>query len=156
MHADLDLVRMLVAADHGLATVATLRPSGTPHLTVVNAGVLDHPVQATPVVAFVARGGTAKLRHLRTRPWASLLFRAGWEWAAVEGRASLAGPDDPLPGLDADGIRLLLRDVFLAAGGSHEDFDEYDRVMAAEGRIAVLVTPERVTTNAPSSAHVDR
>ncbi len=155
MEADLDLVRTLVTADHGLATVATLRASGTAHLSVVNAGVLDHPIAGTPVVAFVARGGTAKLRHLRARPWASLLFRVGCEWAAVEGRAALAGPDDALPGLDAAGGRLLLRDVFVAAGGRHDDFDEYDRVMAAERRTAVLVTPERVTTNPPSAVHVE-
>lgn len=30
-----------------------------------------------------------------------------------------------------------------AAGGTHEDFDEYDRVMAAERRAAVLVRPTR-------------
>jgi len=63
---------------------------------------------------------------------------------AVEGDADLAGPDDHLDGVEGDALRLLLRDVFLAAGGTHDDFDEYDRVMAAERRTAVLVTPERV------------
>ena len=42
----------------------------------------------------------------------------------------------------------LLRDIFTAAGGTHEDWDEYDRVMAAERRTAVLVTPTRVYGNA--------
>jgi len=29
----------------------------------------------------------------------------------------------------------------------HDDFDEYDRVMAADGRTAVLVAPDRIITN---------
>jgi hypothetical protein len=66
---------------------------------------------------------------------------------AVEGPVDLAGPDDRLNGLGADGIPQLLRDVFGAAGGTHDDWDEYDRVMAAERRVAVLVHPERVYSN---------
>jgi hypothetical protein len=34
--------------------------------------------------------------------------------------------------------------VFAAAGGTHDNWDEFDRVMAAEQRVAVLVTPERI------------
>jgi hypothetical protein len=37
--------------------------------------------------------------------------------------------------------------VFTAAGGTHDDWDEYDRVMAAERRTVVLLTPKRVYTN---------
>ena len=62
----------------------------------------------------------------------------------VEGRAEPAGPDDPQPGLDADGLRRLLREIYSAAGGSHDDGDEYDRVMRKQRRTAVLVTPARV------------
>jgi PPOX class probable F420-dependent enzyme len=142
-----DLVRELVVADHGLAVAVVLRDDGTPHVSVVNAGVLDHPVDGEPVVGFVARGSTVKLRLLRARPHATLVFRAGWRWVAVQGDAELAGPDDDLPGVDGEGVRLLLRDIFTAAGGQHEDFDEYDRVMAAERRVAVLVRPGRITTN---------
>ncbi len=147
MAATLDLVRELAAADHGLAVAVVLRADGTPHASVVNAGVLDHPVDGEPVVGFVAGGNAAKLRHLRARPLGTLVFRAGWRWVAVQGDTELAGPDDPLPGLDGEGVRLLLRGVFTAAGGQHEDFDEYDRVMAAERRTAVLVRPRRITTN---------
>ena len=147
MRATLDLVRDLAAADRGLAVAVTLRRDGTPQASVVNAGVLDHPLRREPVVGFVARGGTAKLHHLRQRPYATLVFRAGWEWAAVEGEADLVGPDDRLEGMGADDVRLLLRAIFTAAGGRHDDFDEYDRVMAAERRTAVLVRPARGTTN---------
>ncbi len=156
MRANIDLVRELAAADHGLAVAATIRRNGTPQTSVVNAGVLDHPLRPEPVVGFVARGGTAKLRHLRERPWATLVFRAGWEWVAVEGDAELVGPDDALSGMEADDVRLLLREIFVAAGGQHDDFDEYDRVMAAERRTAVLVAPTRITTNPEYARHVDR
>lgn len=148
MGVALDRVRDLVAADHGLAVVVTLHQDGTPQPSVVNAGVLDHPVEGGPVVGFVIRPKSVKIRNLRQRPHATLVFRAGWQWAAVQGDARLAGPDDPLDGLDAEGLRLLLRAIFSAAGGRHEDFDEYDRVMAMERRTAVLVRPERVTGSA--------
>ena len=156
MQSNIDLVRELAAADHGLAVAVTIRRNGTPHASVVSAGVLDHPLRPEPVVGFVARGGTAKLRHLRERPWASLVFRAGWEWVAVEGDAQLVGPDDGLDGMEVDDVRLLLRAIFIAAGGQHDDFNEYDRVMAAERRTAVLVLPTRITTNPEYARHVDR
>ena len=100
-----------------------------------------------PVAGFVARGGTRKIAHLRANPSASITWRAGWAWATVEGTAELCGPDDPLPGIDAERLRLLLREIFAAAGGEHEDWAEYDRVVAAERRVAVLVTPRRVYQN---------
>jgi PPOX class probable F420-dependent enzyme len=133
-----------VGKDHGLVTVATTRDDGSVQASVVNAGVLDHPGTGAPVVGLVAQGGSAKLRNLRARPQIAVTFRSGWEWITVEGRVELAGPDDLLDGIDAERLRVLLREVFTAAGGTHDDFDEYDRVMAAERRAAVLITPTRV------------
>lgn len=60
----------------------------------------------------------------------------------------MVGPDDAQPWLtDADRLRMLLREVFTAAGGSHDDWDEYDRVMARERRAVVLIAPTRVYSN---------
>ena len=137
----------LVAREHGLCVVSTLRPDGTIQASVVNAGVLDHPVTGRPVVGLVAQGGSRKLANLRARPQLTIVVRAGWEWAAAEGPAELAGPSDPLPGLDAAALPALLRAVFTAAGGTHDDWATYDRVMAAEGRTAVLIEPSRVYSN---------
>jgi PPOX class probable F420-dependent enzyme len=142
----------LVAREHGLSVVSTLRADGTIASSVVNAGVLDHPVTGAPVIGFTTRRGAAKLAHLRTRPRASLTVRAGWEWASAEGPAELAGPDDPMAGIDAERLRVLLREVFVAAGGTHDDWATYDAVMAAEGRAAVLVAPERVYSNPAAPA----
>jgi PPOX class probable F420-dependent enzyme len=144
--ADLDLLRRLAATDHGLAVVATTRQDGSVHASVVNAGVLADPITDRPVVGFVVSGSTVKLRLLRRSGRATVVFRAGWEWIAVEGSARLIGPDDLPDGFPAQRLPGLLRDVFRAAGGTHEDWAEYDRVMAAERRAAVLVEPARLTT----------
>jgi hypothetical protein len=52
-----------------------------------------------------------------------------------------------LEGIEGERLRVLLRDIFIAAGGTHDDFDEYDRVMATDRRVAVLVRPERISGN---------
>jgi PPOX class probable F420-dependent enzyme len=145
--ATIEYVHELVQRDHGLAVVVTQRADGSPQASIANAGVLAHPVRGSAVVGIVVRGDTRKHANLRRRPRATVVFRAGWEWVAVEGPVDLAGPDDPLEGFDAGGVPRLLRDVFSAAGGSHDDWDEYDRVMAAERRVAVLVEPQRVYSN---------
>ena len=114
---------------------------------MLNAGVMANPLGGGDVVACVVRGGTAKLANLRKRPRATLVFRAGWEWVAVEGDTQIFGPDDPVDGLPPEALPGLLRDVFTAAGGTHDDWDEYDRAMVADRRAAVLITPERITSN---------
>jgi PPOX class probable F420-dependent enzyme len=144
---DLAEFERLVGRDAGLCVVSTLRPDGTIHSSVVNAGVLRHPVGGAPVVGLVAAGGSRKLVNLRVRPRATVVVRAGWEWVAAEGRVDLVGPDDPISGIDAEARRVLLRAVFTAAGGTHDDWDAYDRVMADERRAAVLLTPDRVYPN---------
>ena len=132
----LDRVRELGERESGLAVVFTTRADGTAPGSVVNAGVLDHPVTGKPVVAFVARGAVRKLANLLARPRVSLVFRSGWEWVAVEGEAEVAGD------------RRLLRDVYAAAvGGTSEEWAELNDVMAAERHTAVLVHPARVYSN---------
>ena len=137
----------LVAGDHGLVTVSAPRDDRTISASVVNAGVLPHPVTGDAVVGMVVRGGTKKLAYWRERPYANVVIRAGWEWAAAEGPVDLIGPDDPRDGFDAERLRLLLREIFTAAGGTHDDFATYDRVMREERRTAVFVHPERVYGN---------
>ena len=144
----LDHVQALAANEHYLAVVSTLRADGTIQSSVVNAGFLAHPSTGRQALAFVTYG-RVKLANLRARPQVTVTFRHGWQWATVEGRPELAGPDDPQPWLaDADQVRLLLRDVFTAAGGRHDDWEEYDRVMAEQRRTAVLIDPVRPYSNA--------
>ena len=91
--------------------------------------------------------GPAKLTNLRVRPQTAVTFRSGWRWATVEGHAQLIGPDDPVDGFDGDRLRLLLREVFESAGGTHDDWDAYDRTMVEQRRTAVFVTPSRMYSN---------
>ena len=139
----LEEVAALALDEHGLAVVSTLRADATIQSSLVNAGVLTHPSTGESVVAFVTYG-RVKLANLRVRPQVTVSFRNGWRWATVEGRAELAGPDDPQPWLDAEQLRLLLRAVFVAAGGQHDDWAEYDRVMAEQRRTVVLIDAGRV------------
>jgi PPOX class probable F420-dependent enzyme len=136
----------LARNERGLVIVATLRGDGTIQSSLVNAGIVPHPATGEPTLAFVTNG-PVKLANLRARPQVTATFRNGWQWAAVEGHAELAGPDDPHPWLDPERLRLLLREIFSAAGGEHDDWDTYDWAMAEERRAAVLVRPDRVYTN---------
>ena len=65
-----------------------------------------------------------------------------WRWSR-----QVARPDDLPEGIDGEALRLILRHVFQAAGGTHDDFDEYDRTMADEGRAAIFVAPSRILGN---------
>jgi PPOX class probable F420-dependent enzyme len=141
---DLSGFAELVGGDNGLCVVSTVRDDGTVQASVVNAGVLAHPRTGAEAVAFVAVGGARKLHNLRVRPHATLVLRVGWQWKAAEGPVDLIGPDDPADGIGPDELRLLLRAIFTAAGGTHDDWDAYDRAMADERRTAVLLTPRRV------------
>jgi PPOX class probable F420-dependent enzyme len=140
-------VSRIASGNHHLAAVATRRDDGTIQASLVNAGVTEHPVTRENCVGFVAYG-RVKLANLRARPACTLTFQRGWQWVTVEGCAELIGPDDPADGVDAAGLRRLLRQIFADAGGAHDDWDAYDREMARQRRAAVLVSPERIYSNA--------
>lgn len=140
---DLSHYAKIVAIDSGLTIVSTLRADGTIQSSLVNSGVLTHPTTGEQVVGFAALGGSKKLANLRVRPRVTSAVRGGWEWSAVEGDAQLIGPDDPVDGVDAERLRVLLREVFTSCGGAHDDWDTYDQVMRDERRTAVLIKPVR-------------
>ena len=142
----LDDVMEMAAREQYLAVVGTLRADSTIQSSLVNAGVLDHPITGEPVLSFVTYGA-AKLRNLRVRPQLAVTFRSAWAWATVEGNAELIGPDDPHPHVDDERLRLMLRDIFTAAGGTHDDWDAYDRTMLEQHRTAVFVKPSRIYSN---------
>jgi PPOX class probable F420-dependent enzyme len=145
---DLSSFTRLVPHDQGLCVLSTAREDGSIHSCVVNGGVLSHPLTGAEVVGLVAAGGTRKLRNLRADPRATIVVREGLEWAGVEGPAEIIGPDDPHRDVDAESLRLLLREIFRAAGGAHDDWDTYDKVMSEERRAAVFISPRRSYGNA--------
>ncbi|AEA23830.1 TIGR03618 family F420-dependent PPOX class oxidoreductase [Pseudonocardia benzenivorans] len=144
---ELNAVWSLAARESYLAVVSITRADGSVHSSLVNAGPVRHPVTGEAVVGYVTYG-RVKLANLRERPASALSFRSGWKWATIEGTCEIIGPDDPADGVDDERLRLLLREVFAGAGGSHDDWDAYDRVMREERRAAVLMTPTRVYGNA--------
>lgn len=139
--ADFDDVRRLSGTEQGLCVAAVTRVDGSVHASVVNAGPMAHPVTGDDVLAMVVRSDAIKLGRFRQVARGSLTFRRGWRWVGVEGPADLIGPDDPADGVDLPG---LLREIFSAAGGTHDDWDEFDRAMRSEGRAGVFVRPERI------------
>lgn len=142
--ADLDGVVRIGSKDSYLAIVSTTRRDGSVLSTLVNAGVVNHPITGERVVGTVLAGAVRKLDHLRERPRMTVAWRAGWEYITVEGPVELIGPDDPYDGVDAERLRVLLREVFTGAGGTHDDWETYDRVMREERRTVVLVAPDRI------------
>jgi PPOX class probable F420-dependent enzyme len=142
----LDDAAQLGATENGLTVISTLRADGTIQSSVVNSGVMRHPLTEQPVLAFVSYG-KVKLANLRARPQLNATFRSGWQWVAVEGYAQLIGPDDPHPEIDTERLRLLLRKAFTAAGGNHDNWAEYDRVMVEQRRALVLIEPVRIYSN---------
>lgn len=142
----LEEIAVLARAEQGLAVVSTLRADRTIQSSLVNVGVLDHPLTGMAVLAFVTYG-KVKLANLRTRSQLTTTVRSGWNWAAVEGTAQLIGPDDANPAVDADRLRLLLREIVVAAGGTHDDWESYDATMLDQRRTAVLIEPSRIYSN---------
>jgi hypothetical protein len=143
--ADLELVNRLAAADHHLAVFSTPALDGSVHASLVSAGVIDDPIDGHPGVAAVVSGASRKLILLRQSGTASVVFKSGFEWAAVAGPVRLIGPDDGTDfGLD---VPEVIRAVFRAAGGTHEDWAEFDRIRAAERRCAVFVGAAKVAAN---------
>ncbi len=145
---DLDRVAELASRESGLAVVITLRDDGSPHTSVVNAGVLEHPITKERVVGFAVRGRRRKLENLRARPRATVVFRSGWDWIAVEGATELIGPDDPIHGLSAADVQGLLRAIYAAAvGGDPEGWAGMDESIRDERHTAVLVHAKRTYSN---------
>ncbi|MDP9094917.1 MAG: pyridoxamine 5'-phosphate oxidase family protein [Actinomycetota bacterium] len=139
----IDDVGRLARAEQGLAVVSTLRADQTIQSSLVNLAIMKHPFADSQVLAFVTYG-KVKLANLRQRPVITATVRSGWKWATLEGAAEIIGPDDPHPQVDSERLRLLLREVFSAAGGTHNDWSEYDRVMVADRRSTVLVAANRI------------
>jgi PPOX class probable F420-dependent enzyme len=146
MAKDDEYLRRLAAEAHQ-AVLATTRPDGTVHASLVSAGVMVDPVRSSLAVAAVVMGRARKLAYLRASGRAAATFVHGFEWVTAEGPISIIGPDDPHEAVPAATVPQLLRDVFTAAGGTHENWIEYDRVMAEERRTAVFIHVERTYRN---------
>ena len=149
MAADLDLVRRLVAADHGLAIVATTRADGSVHASLVNAGVLDDPLTGgDPSWRLVARGTAHKVRLLRA---------AGRAVGHVPGRLGVGRRrgtgDDHRPRRRPGGLRRRAAAAAAArrVHGSRRHARRLGRVRPGDGGRAARRRPRR-----PGPHHLER
>jgi hypothetical protein len=149
----LDRARELASREAGLAVVVTHRSDGTAQASVVNAGVLDHPVTGEPAIGFVVQGGARKkLANLRARPVTTVVFRSGWDWVSIEGDVDLIGPDDRPNSLAPEAVPGVFHEIYAAAiGGTPDDWTARDAVIEQEGHTAVLVRPTRLYSNPPGA-----
>ncbi len=145
----LEQARELASREAGLAVVVTYRPDGTAQASVVNAGIVDHPVTGELAVGFVVQGGARKkLTNLRARRVATVVFRSGWDWVGIEGDVDLVGPDDRLDGVGSSSVAAVFHEIYAAAiGGTPDDWAARDEVIEQERHTAVLVRPTRVYSN---------
>lgn len=116
------------------------------HASLVKAGVLDDPEDGEPSISIVVGGNAIKLEHLRRSKTATVVFKDGWRWVAVGGPARLEGPDDPPPAGSRQ-VSDVVRDVYRSAGGTHDDWEAFDRVMAEDRRCAVFVKALDIISN---------
>lgn len=146
---NIDDVKSYLASETGLATISTTQADGRVLSSIANCGVVNHPVTGEECVALVSVGEAARLGHIRRGSQITITARRGWKWVSVTGPAELIGPDDLPDAIGPDGLRVLLRDIFTAAGGTHDDWDEYDEAMASDGRVAIFVQPDRILGQTP-------
>ncbi|MDG1844909.1 MAG: hypothetical protein P8J01_00790 [Acidimicrobiales bacterium] len=140
-------VQRFLGLENGLATVSTAQKNGGILSSVVNCGVLPHPITQKLCVAFVSAGNAARLKHIERGSQVTIAIRREWKWVSVSSKAHLFGPEHLPENFDRKKLRILLRNVFISAGGTHDNFEEYDKVMASEKRVVVCVPVERIRGN---------
>ena len=145
--SDIEIFSNYLSEETGLVTVSTTQVDGRVLSSVVNCGMIEHPLTGDTCVAFVSGSKAARLKHIDRGSQVTITARRGWAWSSVTGPADLIRPEQVPETIDKEKMRLLLREVFHAAGGVHDDLEEYDRAMVQEGRVVVCVTPERVLGN---------
>ncbi|MBM46098.1 MAG: pyridoxamine 5'-phosphate oxidase [Acidimicrobiaceae bacterium] len=147
----LDDLRRFLADETGLATISTVQQDGRVLSSIANCAIIPNPLTGDECVALVSMGTAARLKHVRRGSEVTISVRRGWNWIAATGAADLVGPEDNVESVDPEALRLLLRDIYQAAGGMHDDFDAYDAEMLRSRRAAVLVTPTRIIGNLPTA-----
>ena len=145
--SDIETFSNYLLEETGLATVSTTQIDGRILSTVVNCGMIEHPITGDTCVSFVSGSNAARLKHIERGSQVTVSVRRGWVWSSVTGPAYLIKPESLPEGIDSEKMRLLLREVFHAAGGVHHDLEEYDEAMDGEKRVVVCVSPDRILGN---------
>jgi PPOX class probable F420-dependent enzyme len=121
------------AADHRNAVLATQKRDGRPQLSNITYAVVDG------VIKISITAGRAKYANLLRNRQASLHVTRDdfWAYVVIDGDAEMSEvatkPDDP-------GVEELV-DYYRTLAGEHPDWDDYRRVMVADKRVIVRLTP---------------
>ncbi len=121
------------AADHRNAVLATQKRDGRPQLSNITYAVIDG------VIKISVTAGRAKYVNLLRSPQASLHVTRDdfWAYVVIDGDVEMSEvatkPDDP-------GVEELV-DYYRTLAGEHPDWDDYRRVMVADKRVIVRLTP---------------
>ncbi|XVS67360.1 PPOX class F420-dependent oxidoreductase [Actinosynnema sp. CA-299493] len=121
-----------------IGVLATIKADGRPQLSPI----MPSYDQAAGVIRVSTTDRTAKAANLRRDPRVALEVTSedGWEWATVEGTATLTGP-----GTDPHGPEVeALVEYYRLAAGEHPDWDEYRSVMVSDRRVLVTIEVDRV------------
>lgn len=132
-----DPVRDLLTSHH-LGTLATIRRSGRPQLSVVT-----HAFDGQREVIRVSTAADrAKTANLRRDPRATYLVMNphGWGYAVADCRAELLPVTTAVDDASAD----ELVDIYRAISGEHPDWDEFRAAMIIERRLPVHLHVERL------------
>ncbi len=116
----------------GLGVLVTIKRDGRPQLSNVTYLYDGKQIRVS------LTDGRAKTKNLRRDPRASLYVNGpgGRSYVVVEGKAELT----PVAADEHDDTVEQLVSYYRDASGEHPDWDEYRRVMVADGRLLFTMT----------------
>jgi PPOX class probable F420-dependent enzyme len=125
-------------AQSRIGVLATIKADGRPQLTPI----MPSYDQDAGVIRISTTEGTAKVANVRRDPRVALEVTSedGWEWATVDGTATITGPGEDPHGPEVE----ALVEYYRLAAGEHPDWDEYRSVMVSERRVLLTIEVERV------------
>ncbi len=106
------------------------------------------PSNGTPIVGFVARRPRPQTRNIRARPDVTIVWRIGWEWVAVDGRAEIVGPHDSVDGMTPADLPDCCERLYAAAvGGRRATGPRSTRKWPTRGTPPCSSGPTRIYSN---------
>jgi PPOX class probable F420-dependent enzyme len=132
------------ARSHQHGVLVTIKRDGRPQLSNVTYSLGDDGVFRVSVTASRAKTANA----LRDERVALHVTRDDfYAYAVIEGRAEVT----PVASDPHDATVEELIEYYRAAAGEHPDWDDYRRVMVADGRLILRIHPERAYGMLPTS-----
>lgn len=147
MTTDARLLELATARNLGVLT--TIKRDGRPQLSAVNY-VFDGGDPTALAARMSVTADRAKVHNARRDPRVSLFVSSedGWSYTVLEGDAELT----PVATDPDDSTVEALVDVYRAIrGDEHPDWDDYRRVMVADGRLVLTLRVTRVYGFVPRS-----